>query len=199
LLRELSIERLVVVGTSLGGLMAMLMVAMRAQAFAGVVLNDIGPELDPAGVRRIQASVGRLPPVSSWAEAAAQMRATFGTALPDYDEAQWLELARRSFVADEGGELRLAADPKIGDAVRAMPPPPGATQAMWLAFGMLRSIPTLAIRGAHSDLLSEQTFARMQQEKPDLVCVTVPNRGHAPQLDEPQASAALTTFFERIA
>ncbi|MGH8175135.1 MAG: alpha/beta fold hydrolase, partial [Steroidobacter sp.] len=198
LLHELSIERVIVIGTSLGGLLAMLMAAMRPRAFAGVVLNDVGPELDPVGIARIQSYAGRLPPVQNWDDAVAQMQTTFAAALPDYSSAQWLEFARNSFVEDAQGVPRLAADPRIGDAVRAIPAPPGAAQAMWLAYGALRTIPTLAIRGAHSDLLSSQTFERMQREKPNLVLATIPNRGHPPQLDEPESIAALENFLATL-
>jgi pimeloyl-ACP methyl ester carboxylesterase len=90
---------------------------------------------------------------------------------------------------------RLAADPKIGDAIRSIPAPPGATQAMWLALAQLRNIPTLALRGAHSDLLSAATFERMGREVPNMVAVTVANRGHAPQLDEPDSVRAIDAFL----
>lgn len=198
LLRELSIERVIVIGTSLGGLMAMIMAAMRPAALAAVVLNDVGPELDPAGVARIQSYAGRLQPVRTWDDAVAQMKLTFGLALPDYSEAQWHEFTRQSFIEGNDGIPRLAADPKIGDAIRAIPAPPGVVQGMWLAFGALRGIPTLAIRGAHSDLLSVQTFDRMLREKPDLARVTVPNRGHAPQLDEPESRAAIDRLLNSV-
>jgi pimeloyl-ACP methyl ester carboxylesterase len=198
LLNELSIERVIVVGTSLGGLMAMLMAAMRGQKLAGVVLNDIGPEVDPAGVARIQSYAGRLPPVRNWDNAAAQMKMTFGLALPEYTEQQWLAFARQTFDEGDGGVPRLAADSKIGDAIRSIPAPPGATQAMWVAFGQLRNIPALALRGAHSDLLSAATFERMSREVPSLVAVTVPNRGHAPQLDEPESLRAIDAFLARL-
>jgi pimeloyl-ACP methyl ester carboxylesterase len=198
LLRELSIERVIVVGTSLGGLMAMLMAATRPQALAGVVLNDIGPEIDPVGVARIQSYAGRLPPVRTWDDAAAQMKTTFGLAMPEYSEQQWLAFARQSFDEGEDGVPRLASDPKIGDAIRSIPAPPGATQAMWLALGQLRNIPTLALRGAHSDLLSTATFERMSREVPNMVAVTVANRGHAPQLDEPDSVRAIDAFLSSL-
>jgi pimeloyl-ACP methyl ester carboxylesterase len=184
-----------VLGTSLGGLMAMLMAATRPQLLAGVALNDIGPEIDPVGVARIQSYAGRLPPVRNWDDAAAQMKMTFGLTFPEYDEQQWRDFARKSFDEDEGGVPRLAADPKIGDAIRAIPAPPGITHAMWLAFGQLRNLPALAVRGATSDLLSAATFERMQQEVPSLVAVTVPDRGHAPQLDEPESLRAIDAFL----
>jgi pimeloyl-ACP methyl ester carboxylesterase len=198
LLRELGIERVVLIGTSLGGLVGMLMAAMRPQAFAGLVLNDIGPEIDPSGAARIQSYVGRLPPVRTWSDAAEQMKTIFGHALPEYDDARWREFAALSFVEGEDGVPRAAVDPRIGDAVRAIKPPPGATQAMWLAFAALRPVPTLALRGATSDLLSAETFDRMQRELPQLERVTVPNRGHAPQLDEPESLAAIERFLARV-
>ena len=198
LLRQVGLERVIVIGTSLGGLVAMLMAAVRAQTFAGVVLNDIGPELDPVGVARIRNYAGRFPPPAGWGEAAAQMKVAFGAALPDFTEAQWREFTRLSYVDNGDGLPQLDADPRIGDAVRAIQPPPGAVQGMWLAFASLRNIPTLAIRGALSDFLSKQTFDRMQREKPDLQRVTVLNRGHVPQLDEPQSVAALERFLAEL-
>ena len=198
LLRELSLERVIVVGTSLGGLMTMLMAAMRPQVLAGAVLNDIGPEIDPAGATRIQSYAGRLPPVRNWDDAAAQMKMTFGLALPEYTEQQWRTFARLAFDEGEDGVPRLAADPKIGDAIRSIPAPPGAVQALWLAFGQLRAMPALAFRGAHSDVLSAATFERMQREVPSLVAVTVANRGHAPQLDEPDSLRAIDTFLSGL-
>jgi pimeloyl-ACP methyl ester carboxylesterase len=198
LLQELSVTRLVVIGTSLGGLMAMLMAATRPQALAGVVLNDIGPEIDPTGAARIQSYAGRLPPVRTWDDAAAQMKTTFGLAMPEFSDAQWLAFARLSFDEGTDGVPRLAADSKIGDAIRTIPPPQGATQAMWLALGHLRAIPALALRGAHSDLLSAATFERMQREVPSLVAVTVANRGHAPQLDEPDSRRAIDSFLSGL-
>lgn len=198
LLRQLSIGRVIVIGTSLGGLMAMLMATMRPTTLAAVVLNDVGPEVDPVGLARIQSYAGRLPPVQSWDEAVAQMKLTFGLALPDYSEAQWHEFTRNSFVEGKDGIPRFAADPKIGDSMRAIPPPIGVVQGMWLAFGALLPIPTLAIRGALSDLLSVQTFDKMAREHPDLQRVTVPNRGHPPQLDEPESRGAIDRLLTRV-
>jgi pimeloyl-ACP methyl ester carboxylesterase len=198
LLDALGVERVVVVGTSMGGLMAMLMAAMRPAALAGVVLNDVGPELDPVGVARIQSYVGRLAPVSTWSDAVARVRTMFAEALPDFTEAQWLELARLTFEEDARGVPQPMSDPRIGDALRAMTPPPGAAQGMWLAFRALRATPTLVLRGAHSDLLSAATVERMQREHPRLIAATIPNRGHAPQLDEPASLLALDAFFAAL-
>ena len=196
LLRHLAIERVVVVGTSLGGVMAMLMASTRPQALGGVVLNDIGPELDPVGTRRIQSYVGKLPPVASWDDAVAQMKLMFAESLPGFSDERWRTFAATSFVEDEHGIPRLASDPKIGELTRAVAP--GAAPTVWPAFAALKDIPVLALRGALSDLLSEATFERMQHEKPDLVRVTIPNRGHTPLLDEPESLAAIDRVLDAL-
>jgi pimeloyl-ACP methyl ester carboxylesterase len=198
LLDELGIRRVVVIGTSMGGLMAMIMAATRSAALAGVVLNDVGPELDPVGVARIQAYVGRLAPAATWSDAVERVRTMFAQALPEYTEAQWLELARLSFDEDAHGVPQPMSDPRIGDALRTIAPPPGAVQAMWFAFRALSTTPTLVLRGAHSDVLSAQTLERMRREHPRLVAATIPNRGHAPQLDEPESLAALEAFLSAL-
>jgi pimeloyl-ACP methyl ester carboxylesterase len=196
LLTELRVPRAIVIGTSLGGVMAMLMAASRPQALAAVVLNDIGPQIDPVGERRIRGYVGRLPPVKTWNAAVDQLKANFGPAFPDYSEEQWLAFARTSFMEDEHGQPRIAADPKIGDAMRAVPA--GVMPSFWLTYAALKDIPTLALRGELSDLLAVSTFERMQREKPDLQRVTVPQRGHPPQLDEPESLQAVLKFLDAI-
>lgn len=121
-----------------------------------------------------------------------------GAALPDFTPAQWQAFVRLSYAEDSSGSPRLEADPRIGDAVRAIQPPPGATQGMWMAFSALRNTPTLAVRGELSDLLSVEVFDRMRREHPKLQRVTIANRGHVPQLDEPQSIAALETFLAEL-
>jgi pimeloyl-ACP methyl ester carboxylesterase len=185
-------ERVVVVGTSLGGILAMLIAATRPAAIAGAVLNDVGPEIAPEGLQRISKYVGRAAPVASWEEAAAQTRATYELALPDLTDEEWLAYARRSYV-EVDGQLRLAMDPMIGEAVRAAPA--GAAPDLWPVFGALAPLPALALRGEFSDILSEGTFERMGREKSDLRRVTVRRRGHVPLLDEPECVDAIDEFL----
>jgi pimeloyl-ACP methyl ester carboxylesterase len=196
LLRQLGESRVVVIGTSLGGLLAMLMAALHPAALAGAVLNDIGPELDPSGLARIATYVGRLPPVSSWDEAAAQSRLVNGAALPDFTEADWHRFARATYRDDGTGRPMLDMDPRIGDAMREAPS--GAAPDLWPLFGMLSGVPVLAIRGETSDILSAATFERMSAVKPDLHTLVVPRRGHAPTLDEPECRAAIRRFLEAV-
>jgi len=188
-------ERVVVVGTSLGGLLAMLIAATRPDAIAGAVLNDVGPEIASEGLQRIAQYVGRHTPVGSWEEAAAQARATYGLALPGLSDAEWLDFARRGYV-EVDGVPRLDMDPMIGEAVRAAPS--GAAPDLWPVYGALRPLPTLAVRGEISDVLSEATFDRMAREKPDLRRVTVARRGHPPLLDEPECVVAIDEFLSAV-
>ena len=188
-------ERMVVVGTSLGGILAMLIAATRPQAIVAAVLNDVGPEIAPEGLQRISKYVGRAAPVASWEEAAAQTRATYEIALPDLTDAEWLSYARRSYV-EVDGVPRLAMDPMIGEAVRTAPA--GAAPDLWPVFGALSALPVLALRGEFSDILSESTFERMGREKPDLRRVTVRRRGHVPLLDEPECVDAIDEFLSAL-
>jgi pimeloyl-ACP methyl ester carboxylesterase len=188
--------RVVVIGTSLGGLIGMLMAALNPAALAGLVLNDVGPELDPAGLARIAGYVGRLPPVRTWEEAAAQARLVNGASLPDYTDADWLRFAQAAYRDDGHGRPVLDMDPRIGDAMRAAPT--GAAPDLWPLYGMLAKVPVLAIRGATSDILSAATFTKMAQLKPDLRTLLVPGRGHAPTLDEPACRVAIRSLLEAI-
>jgi pimeloyl-ACP methyl ester carboxylesterase len=196
LLREVGIERVIVVGTSLGGIMAMVMASMRPQQLAGVVMNDVGPELEIIGSRRIQNYVGRVHDIASWDEAVAHVKQNFSGVYPDLTDARWREFARNSFEDGANGRVRYAYDPKIADLMRLLPF--GAMPPMWYAYASLRSIPTLAIRGELSDLLSPQVFERMRRENPDLRQLSVPNRGHAPLLHEPQCQEAIDRFLAEI-
>lgn len=188
-------DRVIVVGTSLGGILAMLISAMRPEAVAGAVLNDVGPEIAAQGRERIARYVGRSPPVRSWPEAARQARETYGLALPDLTDTQWLDFARCGYV-EVDGVPRLDMDPMIGEAVRSAPA--GAAPDLWPLFAALRPLPVLAIRGALSDILSESTFERMAREKPDLRRVTVEQRGHPPLLDEAVCLAAIDEFLSGL-
>jgi pimeloyl-ACP methyl ester carboxylesterase len=194
LLQSCSLNRVLVVGTSLGGLMGMVMAAMKPDMIAGVVLNDAGPEIDPSGLRRIAGYAGKLPPVFSWAEAAAQARSVYGLALPGLTDAEWLEYAHRGYRENEAGAPIPDMDPRIGEAFRN---PSAAAPDLWPLYAQIKGVPMLVIRGSLSDLLSAATVARMAREKPDLQHTTVTNRGHTPLLNEPECLAAIDAFVLR--
>jgi pimeloyl-ACP methyl ester carboxylesterase len=195
LLDSLGATRVAVIGTSLGGILAMLLAATHPERVAGIVLNDVGAEIDPAGVARIMSYAGCLTAVQSWAEAAAQAQAVYGAAWPDLDALRWQALARRAYREDASGVPQLDVDPMIGEALRRGPGTPVDLRPLWAA---LQNVPTLAIRGARSDILGAEVFNRMKREKPNLEQLTVSNRGHAPLLDEPECLPAIDRFLARL-
>lgn len=191
------IGRVALLGTSLGGLVSMGLAAAVPQMLAGVVLNDIGPVVDEGGRQRIAAYVGQDFRFASYEQAAAAFRAQFQGAYPGIGEQHWMQSAQDNLKPDpEAGNLRFDYDLKIGDALReqvAMPVPD-----LWPLFGALKPIPTLAVRGALSDVLDQATFERMAVEKPDLKRLLVPNRGHVPLPHEDPFRSALHEFLGAI-
>ena len=195
LLDTLSAAQVTVIGTSLGGLLAMMLGVGHRSRIAGIVLNDIGPEADPAGIERIKGYAGRLPPPKDWSDAIAQTQSMFGDAWPNLTAERWSTITRRGFREDASGALSVDADPKIGEMLRAAP---AATANLWPFWTALRGIPILAIRGERSDILSAATFARMKAENPDLTQLEVAQRGHVPLLDEPECIAAIDALLARV-
>jgi pimeloyl-ACP methyl ester carboxylesterase len=195
LLAGVGAARVGIIGTSMGGLMALLLSALQPQLVAALVLNDIGPQVERAGLERIRGYAGRAPPVASWAEAIAQVRGIYGEAWPNLSDARWEKIARASYREDARGVPQADADARIAEPLRANAD--GAAPDLWPLWESLAALPVLAIRGAHSDILSAQTLERMQQ-KPHVTTLTVAARGHAPLLDEPQALAAIDTFLKSI-
>ncbi len=197
LLAAANIHHVVVVGTSLGGLVAMGLGVARPTVLAGVVLNDIGPYVADEGRARIATYVGIDVRMPNWVAAGQLLQRQFGPAFADFDEARWTEYARATFTEETpGGPLRLNYDLHLGDALRAQ-----ATQPipdLWPLYRSLRNIPVLAIRGALSDVLDAATFERMAAEKPDLQRLVIDYRGHVPLLDEPESVDAIDRFLDTI-
>jgi pimeloyl-ACP methyl ester carboxylesterase len=191
LLNSRRITRVLVIGTSLGALMGLVMAATQPDRIAGVVLNDAGPEIDPAGLRRIAGYAGKLPPVRSWPQAAEQAKSVYGLALPGLTDEEWLAYARRGYRENSAGIPVPDADPAISDAFKNPPATPGD---LWPLFAQIKAVPLLVIRGALSDLLSATTVERMARENPHLQHITVANRGHAPLLNEPSCIEAIDSF-----
>ena len=188
----LGVQRVSIVGTSMGGLMAMVLAATQPRLVARIVLNDVGPELDPPGLERIRGYAGKSAPVRSWEEAVAQVRSIYGPVWPGLSDERWQRIARLSYRENAQGVPEADADPLIAERLRD---PKAAAPNLWPLWGVLVKVPILAIRGAHSDLLNAATLARMQREKPDLEVLEVANRGHPPLLDEPECLAAIDEFL----
>lgn len=197
LLDHLGIARAVILGTSRGGLIAMALAHLHPARLAGVVLNDIGPVVDPKGLERIMDYVGREPDLADLDSAAAALAHVHAEAFLGVPLAHWRAQAEFMFFEKPGGGLGLRYDARLRDALVGQA---GAGEApdLWLLFDALRDIPVAAIRGANSDLLTPETLRAMAARHPGLITATVPDRGHVPFLDEPQALAALNALLERI-
>lgn len=193
LLDLLRLTGVVVIGTSLGGLMAILLMAAAPQQIRAAVLNDVGPELDPLGVARIAAYVGKTAAPGDWDEAAQQTASTNGSAFPDYDTRDWQAMARDLYV-QEGRIPVLDYDPAIAQGLAAGTAAPN----LWPLFEMVGSKPMLVIRGENSDILSAATLAAMTRRLPQLVALNIAGRGHAPTLNEPAARSAIHQFLQGL-
>ncbi|WP_167648436.1 alpha/beta fold hydrolase [Mameliella alba] len=194
LLDHLGLENAAILGTSRGGLIAMVLAATAKARLLGVALNDIGPEIAGPGLEVIEGYLGRKPPQKTLAEV-AQRRAEVMTGFVGVSEARWMEEAERLFVQTDQG-LDLTYDPKLRDAVLgggAQPAPD-----LWPLFDALEGLPLCAMRGENSDLLTPECFAEMRRRRPDMIATEVKGRGHIPFLDEPEALEALQGWLARL-
>lgn len=195
LMDALGLTRAAFIGASRGGISTMLIAALRPGAVLAAVLSDVGPRIEKGGLLRIVASLSHAPErFESWADAAAATRAANQRQFPALSDAEWEAFARRLF-AEEGGAPRRDYDGRLVMATETALE--GDVPELWTQFEALRDAPTLAIRGALSDILSSETLARMAAEHPDLAAVTLPDRGHCPFLDEPEAVAAIEALLEK--
>jgi pimeloyl-ACP methyl ester carboxylesterase len=182
----------VFVGTSRGGLIAMALAVARPTAIAGVVLNDIGPVIDPQGLMRIKGYVGKLPQPGSFTEGAEALRRLFGAQFPKLGEADWLASARRTW-QERDGRLVLTYDPHLADGLAALAPDQ-PLPTMWPQFDALAHVPMMIIRGANSDILSAETLAAMQARRRATTVLEIPDKGHAPLLAEPDTITRIAAF-----
>jgi pimeloyl-ACP methyl ester carboxylesterase len=179
----LGIPRAIVIGTSRGGIIAMLMGVARPAAVAAIVLNDVGPVLDARGLARIKAYIGRTPVPNDWADAANIQRRLHASHFTAWQDADWDAFARATY-RDEDGRPQPDYDPALATTFAGVEldrPIP----AMWDEFRALGHVPMLVVRGEHSDLLSPATVAAMAEVHPDLQAETVPGEGHPPLLRGP--------------
>lgn len=189
-------ESVIVIGTSLGGLMAMMMAHQQPTRVRAVIMNDIGPEMNPAGIARVVAGAGRLDAVDTFAQAVEQVRSIYEVAFPDWNDAQWAYYTEITYCETEVGRYDLNFDRNIGHAAREGVS--GLAEDPWALFDSLGEKPALVVHGAISDILTTEIIDRMRARKPDLEVATVSNRGHAPLLDEKEAVDAISTFIAAI-
>jgi pimeloyl-ACP methyl ester carboxylesterase len=185
--------RAIIVGTSFGGILAMVLAVMRPSAIAGVVLNDIGPTIEDVGLDFVQGFVAHDPALGSLAEAVAHLRDKLPPLM--LDEAGWEHFASLTYAPGADGAWHPRWDTRIAEALRGQ----GAPPPLWGAFGALAHAPLMLVRGAVSNLLSPATAQRMRAERPDMGFIEVPGSGHCPTLGEPPVAAAIDDFLGAIA
>ena len=206
LLQAAGVERAVFVGTSMGGLITMVLTSIAPQAIAAAVLNDVGPELSPVGLARIAGYTGLASRFETWADAVAYAKAINEAAFPSHGPQDWEVFARRLF-DEKDGQYVLAYDPDISAPIKAAAEAAAKTQAeggqalappdMYPLFRALaKDRPLLLVRGGISDLIDAATAERMRAAAPHMAYAEVPGVGHAPMLTEPEAWTAIENLLE---
>ena len=197
LVEAAGVDRFVAVGTSLGGIVTMLLAGMMPGKLAGVVLNDIGPDIEPAGLARVRGYVGKSSNHPTWMHAARALQESSGAVYPDWVVEDWLAMTKRVYRLSSAGRIVLDYDARIAEPFRL--PGNEAGPDMWRAFAALREVPVLVVRGERSDMLSPATAERMAASLPHATLVTVPRVGHVPTLAEPAALEAVKQLLDRVA
>ena len=195
LLGEAGIGRFVAIGTSLGGLMTMLLALKDPARIAGAVLNDIGPVVEPEGLARIRDYVGSGRSFPTWMHAARALEETHAAAFPQFAIGDWLRMAKRTMTLGQNGRIVFDYDMKIAEpfADEGGGPAPD----LWPAFAALAGRPLTVLRGELSDVLSAATVREMAARNPSAEIVTIAGCGHAPSLDEPEARVAIDRLMAR--
>ncbi len=194
---QLDLGRVVALGTSLGGILSVLLANIMPQKFVGMIVNDIGPVIEPSGIARIRGYVGQGGSYPTWMHAARALRETMADAYPDFTISDWLRVAKRLMVVSNSGRIGYDYDMRIAD--RLAEHGEAAPSDLWDAWKSLPDIPKLVIRGELSDILSAETLQRMEADVAGLETLTVARTGHVPTLDEPEVQAAIRKLLDRLA
>lgn len=195
LLDTLGIDRFVAFGTSLGGIVTMLLASTGPGRIAGALLNDIGPDVEQAGLDRIKGYAGKSQAWPTWVHAARAASETYGQAHPAYRLDDWVALAKRLNRLTSAGRIVPDYDMAIAEPLRA----PATAFDMWPAYDALGGVPVTILRGAASDILSDATARRMAERLAGARLVKVPDTGHPPELDEPAAIKAIDALLKSVA
>ncbi len=196
LMDHLGFAEAIFVGTSLGGLVTMIIAEFEPDRIAATILNDVGPELSDAGLERIRSYVGKGARFSSWKKAAEAIARNNANLPASYDAEDWIQMAYR-ICREDNGQIIFDYDQAIAVPFNSDGPAPDAD--LWPLFAKLAEKPVLVVRGGASDLVAEDVLDRMEAVSPKVSSLTLPGVGHAPELTEPEAVAAIEDFLDRIA
>lgn len=196
LLDAVEVHEAIVVGTSRGGLHAMTFAATRPTLLRAVVLNDVGPVVEPLGLMRIKSYVGKMPQPRNWDEAIDIVKATMSAQFTGLSQRDWEGYARRTF-AEKDGKFVGRSDPKLAKTLAEVGPDMKRIE-LWPQFEAMAQVPTLAIRGENSDLLSAETLQEMTRRCPLCESWVVPGQGHAPLLTDSITIERIRTFVDRV-
>jgi pimeloyl-ACP methyl ester carboxylesterase len=195
LLTQLKLKKFIAVGTSLGGILTMLLAASKPGRVAGALINDIGPVIEPAGLDRIKSQVGRAQSWLTWVHAARDLGELQRDIYPDYNLVQWIALAKRLFKLNQNGRIVPDYDARIAEPMRGETAP---AADLWPAWDALGNIPVTVLRGGLSDILSAKTARDMVKRLPNAKLVTISNVGHAPALDEAASLRAIDGLLKSV-
>ena len=196
LLRVLDLKSFITLGTSLGGIVSMLLATMWKDKIKGAILNDIGPEVGAKGAERIRGYVGQSRKFETWMHAARSMAEAHGEVYPDFKLADWLRLTKRTCKLSNNGRIVFDYDMKIAEPFKQSGGEAGVD--LWPVFESLGGVPLLILRGATSDILEKATATKMVKKHGSAALVTIPRVGHAPSLDEVAAQTAIRDFLSAI-
>jgi pimeloyl-ACP methyl ester carboxylesterase len=187
-------QRPVVLGSSIGGLLAIRLAA--AVPVSGLILNDIGPDIDPVGLARLRGNAGRQVSWPTWVHAARDLGVRNAELYPDWGLGEWLAFAKKLCRVSASGRISFDYDPRIAEPFRVVDGNPAA--ASWAALATIADLPLLSLRAERSDVLPRAVQAAMLQRLTRMTMVQVPGIGHAPTLEEPAAVAAIAAFLDRL-
>ena len=196
LLDHLGLERVAILGTSRGGLVAMTLAGAHTDRLSGVCFNDIGPVVEADGLAFIMRYLGKPPVDPDFETALANLPDRMAPAFANVPQETWAAHIRRVWNVAEDGSLSLRYDPALREAVEAQMNASEAQRPpdLWPLFAALAGLPVALIRGENSNILSAATAAKMRAMRPDMIYAEVPDRGHVPFLDEAESLAAIAPF-----
>jgi pimeloyl-ACP methyl ester carboxylesterase len=196
LLTAAKVDRFAVIGSSVGGQLALELTLAHREQMAGVLLNDIGPDMAPEGLARLRANVGRQGNWPTWIHAARDLMQRNGELYPDWGLADWLVFAKRLCRLSPAGRIIFDYDARIADPFKL--PHGDVGVDLWAALASLKGLPVLSLRAERSDVLTKAGQKAMAKRLPEMTMVEVPRVGHAPTLAEPVAAAAVEAWLQQV-